>query len=250
MLVVGITGGLATGKTTVAEMFKACSAYVIDADVLARQVVEPGKPAWREIVRRFGPGILNPDKTLDRAALAQIVFRDPRKLKALTDIIHPRVARAQAQLVKDIAQHDPSAVVVYDAALLIEAGAHRRMDKIIVVKADRATQIARACRRNGLSKRQAERRIRNQMPLRQKLRYADYVIDGTLPLSQLRRIVKNLYRRFKQEASCRRPRRCKEDDASLAVHRLQTVHARQLLRKKEHARCTSLSLSLDRDRRD
>lgn len=209
MLVVGVTGGLATGKTTVARMFKACGAYVIDADVLARQVVEPGKPAWREIVRQFGPTVLNPDNTLNREALATIVFQNPQKLKVLTDIIHPRVARAQAQLVKEIAKKDPSAVIVYDAALLIEAGAHRRMDKILVVKADRATQIARACRRNGMSKRQVERRIRNQMPLRQKLRYADYVIDGTLPLPQLRRVVKTLYRTFQQEASCRKPTRAR-----------------------------------------
>jgi len=196
MLLVGLTGGLASGKTTVARMFEACGAKVIDADILARQVVEPGKPAWRDITKTFGKNILACDQTLDRAALAKIVFADRTKLKHLTAIIYPRVGREQTRLTKQITQHHPHAVIVYDAAMLIEAGAYQRMDRIVLVKIDRATQLARACRRDGLTKTAAQRRIRHQMPIRQKLHYADHIIDGTLPIQILRSVVKTLYEEF------------------------------------------------------
>jgi dephospho-CoA kinase len=140
------------------------------------------------------------DKTLNRPALAQIVFQDSQKLKKLQNIIHPRVAREQAIRAKALSKAFPQAVIIYDAALLIEAGAHRRMDHVIVVKADRATQIARVCHRDGLTKTQALRRIKQQMPLRQKLYYADTILDGTWPRSQLRPVVKSLYTTYQQEA--------------------------------------------------
>src|SRR5574337_1826166 len=100
MILIGLTGGLATGKSTVAQMFKQCGAIVIDADELARQVVQPGTPAWREIVRTFGKGILHPDRTIDRHALSAVVFHDKKKLRRLERIIHPRVARKQIRLTK------------------------------------------------------------------------------------------------------------------------------------------------------
>ncbi len=181
-------------------MLKACGAHVIDADVLARQVVEPGKPAWRDIVATFGKGIIRPDRTLDRTALARIVFRQPAKLRRLGEIIHPRVAREQARLVRVIGRRSPHAVVIYDAPVLIEAGAHRRMDRLIVVTADQATQIARLRRRNGLARAEALRRIRAQLPIAEKVRLADHVLDGTKPLSQLRREVQRLYRTLSQTA--------------------------------------------------
>jgi dephospho-CoA kinase len=152
MVLVGITGGLASGKTTVARMFEKLGAKVIDADGLARTVVEPGKPAWKDIRRHFGPQVINSDRTLNRELLAEIVFADPRRLQILQKVIHPRVAREQARLVKEIASTFPCAVIIYDAAMLIEAGAHRRMDHVIVMKVDQATQIERACRRNGWTK--------------------------------------------------------------------------------------------------
>lgn len=196
MIVVGLTGGVATGKSTVARMFKTCGAHVIDADLLARQVVEPGKPAWRDIVAAFGKAVLRPDRTLDRAALARIVFQHPAKLRRLGRIIHPRVAREQARLARAIGKRDPRAVVIYDAPVLIEAKAHRRMDKLVVVTADRETQIARLRRRNGLSRAEALRRIRAQMPLTRKARLADDILDGTKPRAALRQDVRRLYRRF------------------------------------------------------
>lgn len=200
MIVAGLTGGLASGKSTVARLFQDCGAVLLDADVLARHVVEPGKPAWREIAREYGPGVLRSDRTLDRPALARIVFRNPAKLRTLNAIVHPRVAREQARLTREIAHKIPHAVIIYDAALLIEAGAHKRMDRIIVVAADQATQIARLRSRDGLSRSEALRRIRSQMPLAQKRRCADYVLDGTRPISELRAAVRAIYADLQRQA--------------------------------------------------
>ena len=200
MIIVGLTGGLGAGKTTIAGLFQACGATIIDADQLAREVVQPGKPAWKDIKRHFGPGVLHSNQTLNRQALAKIVFKTQAKLNILQKIIHPRVAREQAIRTKAIGKAKPQAVIIYDAALLIEAGAHRRMNHVIVVKADRSTQISRVCRRDGLTKTAALRRIRHQMPLREKLRYADTILDGTWPRPRLRLIVNSLYRTYQQEA--------------------------------------------------
>ena len=180
MILVGLTGGVATGKSTVAKMFKQCGAIVIDADELAHEVVKPGKPAWREIVGLFGRAVLNQDRSLNRQALGRIVFRNPKKRRQLEHIIHPRVAREQARLTKQVARTDPKAVVIYDVPLLFEAGIDTRVDTTIVVTADRKTQIARLKKRNGLSYTEAIRRIRSQMPLAKKVQRADHVLNGTL----------------------------------------------------------------------
>ncbi len=201
MVIVGLTGGLGAGKTTIASLFRDCGATIIDADQLAREVVQPGTPAWKDIKKQFGLRVFHADQTLNRQALAQLVFRNPLQLKKLQDIIHPRVAREQAKRTKFIAEADPQAVIIYDAALLIEANAHHRMDHIIVVKADHGTQIARVCQRDGLTKTNALRRIKQQMPLHQKLPYANTVLDGTWPRSRLRPVVKSLYRTYQQDAS-------------------------------------------------
>ena len=192
MMLVGLTGGVATGKTTIAKMFGRCGAVVIDADQLAREVVQPGKPAWREIVRTFGKDILNADRTIDRHALGAIVFHDKKKLRRLERIIHPRVAREQARLTKQAAKKDPHAVVLYDVPLLFEAGIDKRVDTTIVVTADREAQIARLKNRNGLTRAEAIRRICNQMPLGKKHRLADYILDGTKNLNQLAKDVSKI----------------------------------------------------------
>ena len=194
MLLVGLTGGMATGKSTVAQMFKRCGAVVIDADELAREVVKPGKPAWRQIIRTFGKDILNPERTINRHALGHIVFNNRAKLRQLERIIHPRVAREQTRLTKTIARKHPKAVVIYEVPLLFEAGVDKRVDKIIVVTADRETQIARLKERNGLSRAEAIRRIRSQIPLAKKVRLADFVLQGTLTPASLRQAVQALIR--------------------------------------------------------
>jgi dephospho-CoA kinase len=200
MVLVGLTGGLATGKSTVAALFKRCGAYVVDADVLARQVVAPGTAGWRAVVTAFGKGVLNSDRTINRQTLGSIIFRHPAKRRQLERIIHPRVSREQARLTKQAAAKNPRAVVLYDVPLLFEAGLEKVADKVVVVAADRETQIARLRERNGLSRSEAVRRIRSQMPLRKKIRRADYVLDGTLARAKLLTQVKQLYRDLRQLA--------------------------------------------------
>jgi len=200
MILVGLTGSLATGKSTVAKMFKRCGAAVIDADELARQVVEPGKPAWREIVKVFGKGVLNPNLTINRHVLGEIVFRHPARRRALERIIHPRVAREQARLTSQAARKDPKTVVIYDVPLLFEAGLDKRVDNIVVVTADRETQIVRLKQRNRLTRTEAIRRIRSQMPLTRKIRRADFVLDGSRTRASLRKQVRQLYRNLRQLA--------------------------------------------------
>ena len=193
MILVGLTGGVATGKTTVAKMFKQCGAAVIDADQLAHDVVKPGKPAWRQIVKAFGKTVLNPDRTLNRRELGALVFGNRAKLRQLEQIIHPRVARVQQRLVRRIAKLKPHTVVIYEVPLLFEAEVDKRVDTTIVVIADRDTQIARLKKRNGFSRAEAIRRIRSQMPLAKKIQRADYVLNGTFPRSSLRKQVGQLF---------------------------------------------------------
>jgi len=192
MIVVGLTGGVATGKSTIAKMFKQCGAIVIDADELAKYLVKPGKQAWREIVSTFGKIVLNPDRTINRRALGAIVFGNRAKLRRLERIIHPRVVREQARLIKQTARKNPDAIIIYDVPLLFEAGVDKRVDNIIVVTADRETQIARLKKRNGLTRTEAIHRINSQMPLEKKIQRADHVLNGTLSRHLLRKQVGEL----------------------------------------------------------
>jgi dephospho-CoA kinase len=198
MIVVGLTGGIASGKSTVARMFKRFGAVIIDADELARDVVRPGKPAWREIVKIFGNEVLHRNGSIDRHALGGMVFHNRRKLRRLERIIHPRVAREQQRLARRIAGRSPDAVIVYEVPLLFESGAHKRVDKIIVVKADRDTQVARLKQRNGMTKPEALRRIKIQMPMAEKVRRADAVLDGTGDKALVKKEVRRLIRSFRQ----------------------------------------------------
>ena len=200
MILVGLTGGVACGKSSVARLFQDCGAILIDADILARTVVEPGKPALKAIVSAFGKKILSPDGTLNRETLGKIVFASPAKLKKLSAIVHPRVAREQARMAREIAAQEPQAVVIYDAPVLIEAGAHKRMDKIVVVSADEQTQIKRLRNRNHLSKAAALRRIKSQLSLTKKIALADYVIDGTLSYEQTKHEMERIYEELKKLA--------------------------------------------------
>jgi len=200
MLLVGLTGGIATGKSTVSRLFVACGARLVDADVLAREVVEPGRPAWKEIAETFGRDMLRADGTVDRERLGGLVFGDHTKLERLSAIVHPQVSVEQERRSREIAEEDPRAVIIYDAALLIEAGAHTRMDRIIVVTADPDTQLERLMRRDRLPADEARKRIAAQMPLAEKVKVADYVIDGTLPPEQLRLEVRRIYEDLKRQA--------------------------------------------------
>ena len=178
-LLVGLTGGIASGKSTVSRQLAELGCPVIDADLLAREVVAPEEPAWREIVETFGREVLRPDQTLDRARLGAIVFADPEKRRRLEAITHPAIqARRQARL-DALAARGFDGLVVQDAALLIEAGGAAHVDRLVVVYATREAQLERLRRRDGLDRTEAERRLASQMPLAEKVRLAHYVIDSS-----------------------------------------------------------------------
>ena len=178
-LLAGLTGGIATGKSTVAAMFRALGAVVIDADVLAREVVEPGEPALAEIAGAFGAGVLQSDGRLDRKALGAIVFADPDKRRQLEGLTHPRIRERFMKQVAELAEQNFRGVVLFDAPVMIESGNYKNMDRLIVVVTDETTQLARLIVRDGCSRDEALRRIRSQMPLAEKAKLADYVIDNS-----------------------------------------------------------------------
>ena len=201
MLLVGLTGGIATGKSLVSEILRGLGAYIIDADKIAREVVEPQKPAWLEIVEFFGKDIINKDRTINRKRLGEIVFNDPLKKRKLEEIVHPRVIEEENRMLKEYLKIKPDGIVIIDAALLIEAGSHKRVDKLIVVYADKETQTKRLMERDGLSRTDAEKKIASQLPLDKKVKMADFVIDNSKGIEETRRqtidIFNKLSGRFK-----------------------------------------------------
>jgi dephospho-CoA kinase len=182
-LLVGLTGGIASGKSTVSRQLAALGCRVIDADALAREVVEPGRPAWARIVEEFGREVLRPDGQLDRKRLGGLVFADPARRRALEAVTHPAILARRQEILAAWTAEGFDGVVVQDTPLLFEVGAAAHMDRVVVVHADRATQIRRLCDRDGLDRAEAERRVASQMPLDAKARLAHYVIDnaGTPP---------------------------------------------------------------------
>jgi dephospho-CoA kinase len=190
MLRVGLTGGIASGKSTVAEELAARGAVVVDADLLARQVVEPGTPGLAAVVRRFGPSVLTGDGRIDRPALGRIVFADPDARRDLEQIIHPAV-RARAAEIERQAPSD--AVVVHVIPLLVETGQAADFDICVVVDLDPETQLARLQQRNGLSRDEAEARVAAQASRQQRLAAADRVLHNDGSPAELRAAVGRLW---------------------------------------------------------
>jgi dephospho-CoA kinase len=197
MIVVALTGGIASGKTTVGQMFAEEGALVIDFDALSRAVVEPQKPAWHEIVHTFGKRILRTDGAIDRNRLGRIVFSDPEKRKKLEQIVHPRVLNAYEEQIRRIREKNRQAIVVADVPLLMETRIEARFEKVIVVYAPPESQRMRLLQRNGSSRRSARDRLASQMPLEEKVRDADFVIDNGASLEETRHQVKQVYRALK-----------------------------------------------------
>lgn len=193
MLLVGLTGGIGSGKSRVAEMFKRLGAHIIDADELAHEAVEPGRPVLKRIVEAFGSEVLNRDGTLDRTALGRMVFEDPERRERLNSIVHPYVFMEEERRRKEIAQKDPKAIVLFDAALLIETGSYQLMDKVILVTIDRQKQISRIMKRDGLTLEETARRIAAQIPQAKKKSKADYIIDGGQPVNTIEEQVRRIY---------------------------------------------------------
>jgi dephospho-CoA kinase len=193
-LLVGLTGGIATGKSTVTGMLARPSVRVVDADALAREVVEPGTPAHARIVAEFGKGVLQPDGRLDRARLGEIVFPDPDRRKRLEAITHPAIRARFEQIMADLERQGFDGILIWDAALLVESGGHNKMDKVVVVTTDPATQLARLMARDGSTEEAARARTASQMPLAVKARVADYVIDNSGSREETEARVREVYR--------------------------------------------------------
>jgi dephospho-CoA kinase len=178
-LLVGLTGGIATGKSTVSAIFRALGCIVIDADVLAREVVEPGEPAYCAIVEEFGRDVLQPDGALDRKKLGAIVFADPARRKRLEAITHPAIRERFARRLAELTEQGFIGFVIFDAPVMIESGNYKNMDRLVVVATDEATQRARLMGRDGSPADEVERKIASQMPVAEKAKLADYVIDNS-----------------------------------------------------------------------
>ena len=184
-LLVGLTGGMGSGKTLSASFFKDLGAFILDADLICRKLVEPGQAAWKEIEAVFGKEIFTESGNLDRRKLADIIFGDPEKKQTLEDILHPKVFEFERLEYDAIRKEYPNALVIVDAALLIESGNYKKMDKVIVVKSDEKNRINRILARSELSRDEIADRIKNQMPSDEKVRYADFVLENSLDKGNL-----------------------------------------------------------------
>jgi dephospho-CoA kinase len=197
-MIVGLTGGIASGKSTVSNMFRKLGAVIIDADVVARQVVEIGTSGLQEIVDAFGSGILCQDGTLDRAKLGSIVFRDESARLRLNKIVHPRVREQFEIQTREFLQAHPHGVVIHDIPLLYENGLEKTVESVIVVYVSDETQVQRLMSRNSFSREEAERRIAAQMPLSEKVKRADFVVDNEGSLEHTKAQVEKIWNIWKQ----------------------------------------------------
>lgn len=199
MLLVGVTGGLGAGKSTVARMLGDRGGVVVDADVLARQALEPGTRAFKEVCDLFGDEVLTPQGEIDRAALAEKVFADEEKRRALESITHPEVFRKLAGIVE--AHQGTNAVVVFDAPLILETGFDQALDVLVVVTAPEEEQVARVVRERGMSSEDARARIAAQVDAEQRAARADVVLANNGGLEPLERQVEELWERLRRQAT-------------------------------------------------
>jgi dephospho-CoA kinase len=196
MLIVGLTGGIASGKSTVAALLVGEGAFLIDTDILSRQVVEPGTPGWHEVVECFGREILRSDGTIDRTRLGDIVFADQEKRVKLEALIHPRIMVEKNARLAEIAGEHGDAIAVIDMPLLFEVKREDTVDKVLLVYVCAQTQIARLMRRDGLARADAARRISAQMPIEEKVRRAHYVINNEGTPEETARQVRQVFRQI------------------------------------------------------
>ena len=207
MLKVGLTGGIAAGKSVVGEMFASLGAQVIQADEIAHQLMQPGQAVYQEVVARFGAGILDSDGSVNRARLAEIAFggpNNPPRVAELNQIVHPAVIRRQEEWMEQIGQRDPYAVAMVEAALIFEADMAKLLDRLVVVTCRPEQRIERWARRlkvdEDTARREVTRRMAAQLPDEEKVKAADYVVDNSGSLDGTRRQVEKIYARLKREA--------------------------------------------------
>jgi dephospho-CoA kinase len=201
MLKVGLTGGIASGKSVVAEMFAALGADVIQADQIAHQLMQPGESVYQEVVKHFGVAILNPDGTVNRSRMAEAAFGDrgtgPSRIQELNRIVHPAVLHRQEQWMDEVGRRDPKAIAMVEAALILEANAIKQFDRLIVISCLPEQRIQRWANRLKVSEQTARaevtRRMASQLPDAEKLKAADYVIDNAGSLAETRAQVERLF---------------------------------------------------------
>jgi dephospho-CoA kinase len=203
MLKVGLTGGYATGKSLVGKELERLGCHLIYADELGHAVLDPGGEAYTVTVETFGPDILNPDTTIDRKKLGAIVFASPELLGKLSSFVHPAVVELEEQMLKEFQRQDPHGIAVVEAAILIETGRYAVFDRVILTSCDEETQIARAMKRDHATREQVLARVAKQLPLHEKKRHADYVVDTSGPKEDTARQVQCIYRELKELAEAR-----------------------------------------------
>ena len=200
MLRVGLTGGIACGKSTISRMFRDLDIPILDADPLAHELLEPGQPVYDEVLKEFGEAVQAPDKSIDRAKLGPIVFANPEKLKRLNQIIHPHIVQIVDQWFATLDQPGGPPIAIVEAALLIEAGYRPKLNCLIVVRCTAGQQLARL-RERGLNEIQAQQRINSQIPIEDKIKVADEIIDGGTSFEETSRQVRDLTTRLKLQAA-------------------------------------------------
>ena len=192
MLWVGLTGGIATGKSTVGLMFVELGCHLIDADHISHQLFQEGEAVYKAVIQAFGERILSADRTINRKALGEIVFNDPEARTTLNQLVHPAVVQRQRDWLNEMEARDPGGISIVDATLMIEVGTYKNYDKVIVVTCRPEIQKQRLRTRSGLSEEEIEARVRSQMPLEEKVKYADFVIDNSGDLPDTRRQVEQV----------------------------------------------------------
>ncbi len=194
MFVVGLTGGIASGKSVVSNMLRDLGASIIDADEISREIMIPHTKCWEEVITSYGSDLLLEDLTIDRKKLAISVFKDSEQIKKLNRIVHPYIMQRIEEMIEEIKDKDPQALVIVDAALLVETDVYKHYDKLIVVYVSKETQLKRLMIRDAMSQEEAESRIDLQSPLTEKLKVADYIIENELSLSKTRKEVEKVYK--------------------------------------------------------
>ena len=204
MLKVGLTGGIASGKSVVGEMFAAVGVHVIQADVIAHRLMQPGESVYKQVVEHFGSGILNPDRVINRAKLAEAVFGDSPRVEDLNRIVHPAVVAEQDRWMEEVGRADAHAIAMVEAALILEAGAEDRFDCLVVVTCRPEQRAKRWAQRLHLdeetARREVTRRMAAQWPDEEKVKAADYVIDNSGSLDQTERQVREVLAQLKNQA--------------------------------------------------
>ncbi len=196
MKLIGLTGGIATGKSAVASMLRQLGANIIDADELAREIVQPGQETWQDMVTAFGTEILRGDKTIDREKLRKIVFKDEKARKRLETITHPRIRTLAQQRIRKLAA-EGAEVIIYEAPLLFENQVHLWLRPVILVACDLATQKQRLRERDGLSEEEIQQHLKAQMTVVEKRQLADFIIENTGDLETLKKQVKEVWGKIK-----------------------------------------------------